>query len=89
MQLSLRTRSIYRDKFDDARCVVGLAALGAHDGELQPLGSLQGVANLLAAIDGAVQGVLGGQEVIHIAGAVGGVARSHEGFGGGGEGLSS
>ena len=72
------------DEFDDAAFVVGLSLLGFENSQADPVGGLEG----LLKGDGiglfAGFGMLGVDEVVEVVFAVGGVARSHEGFGGGG-----
>ena len=72
------------DEFDDATLVVGLSLLGVENSQADPASGLKGLLKGGWVGFFAGFGMLGVDEVVEVVFAVGGVARSHEGFGCGG-----
>ena len=72
------------DEFDDAALMVGLSLLSFENRQADPAGGLEGLlkGGWVGLFSGF--GMLGVDEVVEVVFAVGGVARSHEGFGCGG-----
>ncbi len=73
------------DEFDGTPFVGGGAFLGFDDREAGPVGSLEGLTNGFGVVFFTGFGMLGLDQVVEVLFAVGGVARSHQGFGGGGD----
>jgi hypothetical protein len=73
------------DEFDGATVVGGGAFLGFDDGKTGPVGGLEGLTDGGAIVFFAGFGMLGLDQVGEVLFAVGTVARSHQGFGGGGD----
>ena len=76
------------DEFDDAAFVMGLSLFGCENSQADPAGGLKGVLKGGGVGFFAGFGMLGVNQVAEVVFTVGGVTRSHEGFGGGGMGVA-